>query len=187
MRKTLIIAMVIVAIVAGFSIAMAQGYGKAGKAGPPDGAPCLAGPGGPGGAPGAGFGPGLLRGIDLTEEQTQLLEQLREQFQADTEATRQEMQAKQQQMRELWAADEPDTAAIKALIAEMEPLKTELAYAGVDHHVQVLSILTEEQRQTLQERMEAGPPAGPRGGAKMGLGTCPTNGAGMQRGCCPRG
>ncbi len=174
MKKT-IIAVLAVALLAVAGVAMAQGWGR--------------GPGmgyGPGMGPGPGYGPGMAwgSGLNLTPEQTQKMEALRESHLKETLPLRNELQIKQLELRTLWAQTNPDQAKILAKQKELNAFREQLQEKATVHRLEMRKVLTPEQ----QAQLGAYGPGFGRGygmkGGMMGGGFGP--GRGMGYGGCPR-
>ena len=187
MRTKLIVAVILVTLAVTASIVIAQGPRFGNRPGPPPG---VGGPGAPycGLGLGIGFGPRVIAELGLTQDQIQQLKQLKDAFLAQTQATREQLQAMCKEMGQLWAAENPDPNAIKALAAEMDVLRAELRDAAIDHKIAGLNVLTAEQRAKVREKigkhgcgmgpgsrrgMGMGPGAGNATGPRAGMGTCP--------------
>ena len=131
----------------------------------------------------------MMAELNLTPEQIQHLQQLGDAFKAQTEPIRQQCQARCQEMAQLWAAENPDANAIKALAAEMDALRADLRNAAIDHKIAALNVLTAEQRAKVREKigklgcgigMGCGMGMGPgRPGMGPGMAPGPRRGMGM--------
>ena len=108
MRK-MIVGLMVVALLATAGLAMAQGWGRGMGYGPGPGAGY--GPGaGPGYGPQGSWGPGL----NLTAEQNQKIQAMREGHFKETLPLRNEMQIKKLELSTLWAQTNPDQDKILA-------------------------------------------------------------------------
>ncbi len=96
----------------------------------------------------------ILRNVELTDGQRTQLMALRDEHQAEMKPLHQEMKGKRQQMRQLWTAQVIDEGAIWALDAEMAPLREQLRRERVEQRLQVMSLLTSEQRAQVVGAME---------------------------------
>ena len=143
----------------------------------------LAGPGsgprGDRGGPGAGRHflppPGYL---DLTEEQAEAAEAIRDNVREQLDAQRQQHHAARQQLRDLLASDSPDPVAVGQLVIEMhgqrDPLRSVLEAAEAEFE----ALLTDEQlekwenfKELRQSRRHRGPGRhGSRGDGGPGFG-----------------
>jgi len=172
--KRMIVAVLAVALLATAGVAMAQGWGRGGGYGPGPGTP------GPGYGPRGAGGPGL----NLTAEQNQKMQALRESFLKETLPVKNEMQIKKLELRTLWAQTNPDEEKILAKQKEMNALRAQLQEKGTKNRLEMRKILTPEQQAQLGAY---GPGFGMRHGMKggmMGGGFGP--GRGMGYGGCPR-
>ncbi len=106
---------------------------------------------------GKGRGDGIekiLRHVDLTEDQQTQLEALRDEHRAEMKPLRQELKAKREQFHQLWTAEVIDEEAIWALNEEMAPLRQQMHRKRLEQRIQVMNLLTTEQRLQLSEAME---------------------------------
>jgi Spy/CpxP family protein refolding chaperone len=177
--KKMIVGLMVIALLATVGVAMAQGWGRGMGYGPGYGpgpnAPCY-GPGyGPGYGPKGSWGPAL----NLTAEQNQKIQAMRESFFKETLPLRNEMQTKQLELRTLWAQTNPDQDKILAKQKEINALRAQLQEKGTRHRLEMRKVLTPEQ----QAQIGAfGPGFGPGYGMRGGFGP----GRGMGYGVCPR-
>ena len=110
--KKMIVGLMVVALLATAGLAMAQGWGR-----------------GPGCGPGAGGGPGYGpkgaggAGLNLTAEQQQKMQVLREKHWNDTAVLREEMLKQKIELRNLWAQAAPDKETILAKQREINGLR----------------------------------------------------------------
>ena len=128
-----------------------------------------------------GTGKGMERGgsssafqkMNLTEEQTEKINALRESLQKETTPLRTELVKKGTEMKLLWMADEPDAGKIKALQKEILDLRGKMSEKFTDFRLAVHKILTPEQRaQALARR------SGKRSISRGGMGGSPGRGMG---------
>ena len=120
---------------------------------------------------GGGQGPNterMAKHLGLSAAQRQQVETLVAQKQAVTKPLRAQMQQKRTERRELLAAGTPNAAAMARLDAEMDSLRTSLREARIDFRLALSGVLTAEQRQKKQDRMQRR--KGGRGGHGMGRG-----------------
>jgi zinc resistance-associated protein len=176
MKKMLVVVLAI-ALLATAGVAMAQGWGRGMGYGPGQGY----GPGGnaPCGGPGCGQGYGpqgsWAANLNLTAEQNQKMQSMREGFFKETLPLRNEMQLKQLELRTLWAQASPDQEKILAKQKEVNALRAQMQEKGTKHRLEMRKILTPEQQAQAQA-------FGPGGGMRGGFGP----GRGMGPGGCPR-
>jgi Spy/CpxP family protein refolding chaperone len=168
--KKLIVGILVVTLLATGGVAMAQGWGRGMGFGPGPGAGY-----GPGYGPGGGWGPGL----NLTAEQNQKMQAMRESFFKETLTMRNEMQTKQLELRTLWAQTNPDQEKILAKQKEINALRAQLQEKTTKHRLDMRKVLTPEQQAQLGAY---GPGFGPGYGMRGGFGP----GRGMGYGVCPR-
>jgi Spy/CpxP family protein refolding chaperone len=169
--KTKIFAVIAIVVLATSGLAMAQGWGR--------------GPGmGPG--PGMGYGPGPqgagaefkggFHGLNLTAEQTQKMQALRDGFFKETIPIRNEMTTKQLELRTLWSLTDPDQEKILAKQKEINALRAQLQEKGTKMRLEGLKVLTPEQQAQLKAFV------GGFGGRGMGRGHGMRGGYGPGRG-----
>jgi protein CpxP len=119
---------------------------------------------------GRGYGMGGLNRVDLTPDQQAKITKLREDAEKVAAPLREKVNALREQMRTLWAAPTPDEGAILKLHREIHKIEGQLAEYWIQHRIDVLSVLTPEQRAKVQsfraERPRDG--MGPRGRAGRG-------------------
>jgi len=171
MKKTIIVAILAVALLATSGLALAQGWGRGMGMGS---GPCMtgAGPTGPG-APGPG--------LNLNAEQTQKMQALRDSFFKETIPLRNEIMSKNLELRTLWTMTNPDQEQILAKEREINALRTQFQEKATRHHLEAMQMLTPEQRAQFQAfRGGFGPGYGMRGGfgpgRGMGMGYGPCRG-----------
>jgi Spy/CpxP family protein refolding chaperone len=177
--KKMIVGLMVVALLTTAGMAMAQGWGRGMGYGPGYGpgayGPCYGSGGGPGYGPQGSWGPGL----NLTAEQNQKIQAMRESFFKETLPLRNEMQTKQLELKTLWAQTNPDQDKILAKQKEINALRAQLQEKGTRHRLEMRKVLTPEQ----QAQVGAfGPGFGPGAGMRGGFGP----GRGMGPGGCPR-
>ena len=134
--KKIIVAVVIVLLVAA-GVAMAQGYEK---------------------DPGMGYGPhsggrsgehGLWRALNLTPEETQKIQTLREGFFKETLPLRNDLMSKKLELRSLWLQTNPDEEKILAKEKEISALRAQLGERAIKNRFEMRQILTPEQQAQL--------------------------------------
>ena len=92
------------------------------------------------------------RDLGLTpEQQTQLLN-IRQKYQAETQSLRFEFQKKNQELKQLWNADQLDQNAINAKKAEITALRIQMSAKFQSMRDEIKTILTEEQLQKLNRK-----------------------------------
>jgi len=152
MKKTLVVIALAALATLGFGLVLAQGPGAGG---PP--ADCPHGFGGPGfhhGPGPLGFGPHMMRALDLTDAQRDQIHQIFETKREEDAGLREQMRAFHEQMRSLWSAGEPDKDAILAKWAEGQSLRARMFERTVDLRLAVRAVLTPEQIAQLQQMRE---------------------------------
>jgi Spy/CpxP family protein refolding chaperone len=131
---------------------------------------------------GPGFGSGScgdfgrFAGLDLTAEQKDKLEALRNEQLKATEQLRKDMFAKRDALRTLWLAPTPERNAILEAQKEMRILRDTLQDKMTTFRLDALNVLTPEQREKLQSAKPGrgfGPGRGMGPGAwRGGAGCC---------------
>ena len=174
--KKLFIAVLAVVFLASAGIALAQGWGRGGGMG--------YGPCGQGYGPGAG-GPGPLASkLNLTPEQNQKIQAMNEAFFKETIPLRNDLMAKQLELKGLWGQTTPDQEKILAKQKEINALRAQMQEKGTKHRLEMRKVLTPEQVAKFQE-FQGGPGMmGP--GFGMGPGHGRGRGFGMGPENCPR-
>jgi len=105
---------------------------------------------------GPGFGPGFGRGSggpaygsppipNLTADQSAQIQALRETFLKENEPLQKELYAKGQELRNLWATQNADPAAIKAKQNEISDIRSQLQDKGTNFGLEIRKVLTPEQ------------------------------------------
>ena len=168
MKKT-IVGLMVVALLATAGVAMAQGWGR-----------------GPGYGPCAGYGPGAGpqgawgTGLNLTAEQQQKMQALRESHFSEMGPIREKMISKKAELQGLWAQPEPNLGQIREKQMEMNTLRDQLQEKATKNRLEMRNILTPEQKAQLGSAIGQG--SGPGYGKRGGFGP----GRGMGPGGCPR-
>jgi len=89
--------------------------------------------------------------LDLDDEQAETIDALKDSYQQQAEPLRDAVAVQRDELRALWQADQPDREAILAKMDEMEANKDALRVMKVDFKLDMLSVLTPEQRTELDE------------------------------------
>ncbi len=125
--------------------------------------------------PGCGYGPmgrgdvAGLAGVELTADQQAQIKSMRDAQFEELKPLRAEMFAKRDAVRALWLEATPDQAKIKAAQQEMRLLRDQLQDKMTAFRLEVLNVLTPEQREKLKSAVP-GRGFGPRGGGCAGGG-----------------
>lgn len=121
--------------------------------------------GGYGGFPGMmggyGGGPGMMGGhggrwggyaeLGLTADQRTKIEQIHRELRTKNWPLMGKMMDARYKLADLYSADKPDTAAIKAQYKEIEALRLQMVDAAVDAQGQVDALLTKEQKEKARQ------------------------------------
>lgn len=95
--------------------------------------------------------------LQLTDEQAAQVEAIRSRFKADAEASRTEMKAMRKEMKALWKApDGPDRPAILARFEAMHALKGQLKRMAINARLDIMELLTPEQREQAAQARRRG-------------------------------
>ena len=138
--KKIIFAVMMAAILATAGLATAQDWGK-------------------GHGMGIGYGPhsggawsarsGLLRALNLTPEQTQKMQALREGFLKENIPLRNELMLKRLELRGLWMQTNPEETKILAKQKEINALRAQLGEKFTKNRLEMRKILTPDQQAQL--------------------------------------
>jgi Spy/CpxP family protein refolding chaperone len=141
-------------------------------------APDAGGPGmGPGGAPGmgrgmwrgerfmhrGGFGPMMMRELNLTPEQQDKMKAARDREQRKAIQARADIQMAQLDLRKLMEADKPDSKAIESQVDKIAGLRAGLQKSHIATMLEFRASLTPDQQKKLRELRERGPQRGDGG------------------------
>lgn len=94
------------------------------------------------------------KALNLTEEQRDQMQQLRQDFQVKTAAAREALRFKQQALRDELEQEPIDRAKIDALTSEVAALKQQIGEAATENLLAIKALLTEEQRTQLSAAQE---------------------------------
>ena len=152
----MIVAVFVITLIATSGFAMAQGWGRGEGMGP-------------------GHGPGgWAAGLNLSPEQNQKMQALRESHFKETIPLRNEIMGKRLELRTLWVQTNPDQEKILAKQKEVNALMGQLQEKATKHRLEMRQILTPEQQAKmgtfLGRRGGFGPEYGMRGGFSHGRG-----------------
>ena len=95
----------------------------------------------------------MLAGLVLTDSQLQQIKQLMQQHRSEQKMARPD-KAERQQMRDLMAADTFDEVTARLLIEKRQQQAVDNRLAAMKLQHQVLQLLTDEQRQQLNEKRQ---------------------------------
>ena len=94
-------------------------------------------------------GSGLWRALNLTPEQTQKMQALRESLLKEKIPLRNELMLKRLELRGLWMQTNPDEAKILAKQKEINALRAQLGEKVIQNRLEMRKILTSEQQAKL--------------------------------------
>ena len=94
--------------------------------------------------------------MDLNDEQRTTFEQLRSEFEAESELLGQRILRMQRLIGEALNTDEPDLDEVDALVRQQAALRHERRRAGMERFEAFLAILSPTQRHSLGQRMQSG-------------------------------
>lgn len=126
---------------------------------------------------GVGLGPAAVNELNLTSEQVNRLQRIQNQFVSATEPARSELQTRLQELAQLWTADNPNEAAIRNKIAQIDALRARIRNAMVDRTLAAMRVLTPDQRAKMRNFVGTCPGFEIGACAALGLG-CDMPGAG---------
>lgn len=155
MKKT-IITILAIAVLTVASLSFAQGWGR--------GAGIGTGPCAFGNYPGA-----AVAGLNLTPEQTQKMQALRETHWKEIAPLQNELITKRIELRSLWSQPTPDREKILAKQKEVNVLREKIQEKATKHRLEMRQILTPDQQAKLGTTF-GGFGAGPVFGRKSGFG-----------------
>jgi zinc resistance-associated protein len=138
--KKIIVAVMMVAILGTAGLAMAQGWGKGPGMGMGHGSYS-------GGA--RSTGPGLWGALNLTPEQVEKMQALRESFLKEKMPLRNELLSKKFELGALWVQTNPDEEKILAKQKEINALRAQLGEKVIKNRLEMRRILTPEQQAKL--------------------------------------
>jgi protein CpxP len=95
---------------------------------------------------------GMLRGINLTDDQKAKVKQISESFRESTKALRQELQTKRQALRQTSEGGTFDEALTTQKLTEMAGLQAKLMGEQFKMRQEILSVLTPEQKTQLEQK-----------------------------------
>lgn len=133
------------------------------------------GPGGEGGPRGEGRrggrrgdGPGWLRDLDLTEAQQTQLRAIKEKYQPQMEAKREEGKNAKEQMRQLMSNPNTSDDQLRSQHQKMQQLRQSGGDLKFESLLEMRAVLTPEQRQQMAEQMSERRGRRGRGGDRGG-------------------
>jgi Spy/CpxP family protein refolding chaperone len=152
---------------------------------------------GPGGGRGWGRGPcysygddvGGPAGLNLTAEQNGKIQALRQAHLKDVQPLQTAMFEKRGELRNLWLEASPNEDKILKVNKDIQTIRTQLNEKATKYRLQMLNVLTPEQKAQVQSRGSGfgrGRGLGPGAGADAGC-DGPGYGPGQGRGMGPRG
>jgi len=97
---------------------------------------------------------GLMKKLNLTDDQQKQLKDLRFQFQKQQVGEEAKLRTAQIELRELLTADSPDRAAIAKKVDQLSALRADGIMAKFDHWQAVKKILTPEQQKIWKESLQ---------------------------------
>ena len=105
----------------------------------------------------------VIAEMDLDDEQRGLFEQMRTEYEAESELLSQRIKTLQNSIATALNTDEPDLEQVDALVRQQAALRHERRRAGSERFEVFLAILNPEQRHALGRRMKSHRPPGPHG------------------------
>jgi len=142
---------------------------------------------------GPGYGPcaegdlNAYSGLNLTAEQTEKINALRDSLRKETKPLQDKIYSKRGDLRLLWLEKSPDQEKILAAQKELRSMKDQLQEKMTVHRLAVLKVLTPEQQNKVKSYAGRGMGRGPGMGQGPMMGDCPRQGGGPGSGPGPRG
>jgi periplasmic protein CpxP/Spy len=136
-RSHVITLTALVAVLLGFTLALAQGPGL--------------GPRGRGAGPGDFGAAPLLRGLNLTDAQQQQVRQLAEQMRTQSRPVVEQVRKAEEARRDAMEAVPVDEGRIRSVMQQLAQAQTELAILQARFHSDVYALLTPEQQEQAQK------------------------------------
>ena len=96
--------------------------------------------------PGFGMNPAVASGLNLTEDQKVQIESRREAFMEETAPLRSELLTKREELRQLWAAANPDQGRITAKQQEVQEVQSRIQEKAIQYRLDCRQVLTPEQQ-----------------------------------------
>jgi Spy/CpxP family protein refolding chaperone len=115
---------------------------------------------------GQGFGKRIAAALELTTEQKTKIQKLKGQMIEDLASTRAKLDQLRGELRDLWAADKPSKKKIMAKHSEMDQHRDKVRERRVQFRLDVLDVLTTEQKAKLKELRARRQGRGNRGGGR---------------------
>lgn len=94
-----------------------------------------------------------LEEVDLSNEQIDKIKSIRDNTHKLNIPLRGQLELKQTELRELMTADKPDRDKVSAKIKEMETVRTQLQINRTNAHIDMLAVLSKEQRDKLEREL----------------------------------
>jgi Spy/CpxP family protein refolding chaperone len=116
---------------------------------------------------------GLLKGLDLDEQQKTSIGEIRSRMMKDTIKREADVRIAHLELKDLLAKDPVDMKAVEAKVRQAEGLKTEMKLSHLKALEEIKAKLTPEQRKKFREMKADGPMMGGMGmmqGRKCGMG-----------------
>lgn len=131
---------------------------------------------------GLGLGPGVVGELNLTQSQVSQLQKITNQFVSDTQPMRASLQNKCKELAQLWTAENPDRAAIRNKISEIDSIRSKIRDAMVERTFATMEVLSSSQKAKLRDLVKNRPGFGAGMGCGLGIGygpgcNCMMNGA----------
>jgi Spy/CpxP family protein refolding chaperone len=109
---------------------------------------CGMGPG-MGTGPGMGMNPRIASELNLSEDQQAQIQSKQEAFMEGIAPLRNEMLAKREELRQLWAKSDPDQSLISAKQEEIRSIQAQMQERATQHRLDCREVLTPEQREKI--------------------------------------
>jgi Spy/CpxP family protein refolding chaperone len=99
--------------------------------------------------PDVGMNPSVASDLNLTEDQKAQIQSRREAFMEEIAPLRSDLFAKREELRQLWAAANPDQGKITAMQQEMREIQGQIQEKTTQYRLDCHQVLTSEQQETL--------------------------------------
>ncbi len=98
-----------------------------------------------------------MKDLNLTKEQTDKIKSLRTSLKKQNIPLISDLKIKRIEKKEIMDADKPDKDKVSAKIKEMESIRTKIHTNRAVTHIEVMNVLTKEQREKMEQRRCFGP------------------------------
>ena len=100
--------------------------------------------------------PKMIESLGLNAKQQAEIKQLKAEMKEDTKGIHDQLKNMREQLHALWNADQPDEAAILELQRKMDPLRSQLRERRTEFRLDMMRVLTAEQRKQFKSMKKGG-------------------------------